>query len=555
MKEISSSTTRCRKDEKMWPPGFRFHPTDQELVLYYLKRKICGRRPRLEVIGETDVYKWYPDDLPGLSILKTGDRQWFFFSPRDRKYPNGARASRATQHGYWKATGKDRHITCNSRTVGVKKTLVFYKGRAPSGERTDWVMHEYTLDEEELKRCQTAGDYYALYKVFKKSGPGPKNGEQYGAPFIEDEWADDEVLELQAVEIFKGKDQVQTPLLDLGETMNRITAEPAFDKQHNVPKAYALPQIAGEETMIGPIIKEADFTERNKASCPVNQHCGADVSFDVTHSTASQFLQDPYEVSSAPKISHHVNEEDYIEMDDLIDPTATLPFVGQPVDYSQLESFAGQPIESFIGQPIENAQFEDGLSEFDLYNDAAMFVRDMGPIDQSLVSHQFINTVENEMVYNLDYHLQSSFNGEDEVNSQLWLHDQQEGFDRGFNSTQPTPDLPTESNENQTEDAQRSFTSALWNFVESIPTSPADASENVLINRAFERMSSFSRMRISGRSTHGGGTGNGVVSNARRAGRKRGGFSFFSVFVAVCAIFWVFMIGTTVSVLGRYVWS
>lgn len=35
-------------------------------------------------------------------------------------------------------------------------------------------------------------EYYALYKVFKKSGPGPKNGEQYGAPFREEDWADDE---------------------------------------------------------------------------------------------------------------------------------------------------------------------------------------------------------------------------------------------------------------------------------------------------------------------------------------------------------------------------
>lgn len=37
--------------------------------------------------------------------------------------------------------------------------------------------------------CQ---DYYALYKVYKKSGPGPKNGEQYGAPFREEDWADEE---------------------------------------------------------------------------------------------------------------------------------------------------------------------------------------------------------------------------------------------------------------------------------------------------------------------------------------------------------------------------
>lgn len=34
-------------------------------------------------------------------------------------------------------------------------------------------------------------EYYALYKAYKKSGPGPKNGEQYGAPFREEEWNDE----------------------------------------------------------------------------------------------------------------------------------------------------------------------------------------------------------------------------------------------------------------------------------------------------------------------------------------------------------------------------
>ncbi|XP_006649289.1 NAC domain-containing protein 86-like [Oryza brachyantha] len=162
------------------PPGFRFHPTDEELIIYYLKRKINGRQIELEIIPEVDLYKCEPWDLPEKSFLPSKDLEWYFFSPRDRKYPNGSRTNRATKAGYWKATGKDRKVNSQRRAVGMKKTLVYYRGRAPHGSRTDWVMHEYRLDERECETDTGLQDAYALCRVFKKTAPGPKIIEHYG---------------------------------------------------------------------------------------------------------------------------------------------------------------------------------------------------------------------------------------------------------------------------------------------------------------------------------------------------------------------------------------
>lgn len=80
-------------------------------------------------------------------IGSTPQNDWYFFSHKDKKYPTGTRTNRATAAGFWKATGRDKIIYSNFKRIGMRKTLVFYKGRAPHGQKSDWIMHEYRLDD------------------------------------------------------------------------------------------------------------------------------------------------------------------------------------------------------------------------------------------------------------------------------------------------------------------------------------------------------------------------------------------------------------------------
>ncbi|CAI0404876.1 unnamed protein product [Linum tenue] len=160
----TSSSTFCAI-----PPGFRFHPTDEELVDYYLRKKVNSRRIDLDVIKDVDLYKIEPWDLQELCrIIGSEEEQseWYFFSHKDKKYPTGTRTNRATTAGFWKATGRDKAIYTKNELIGMRKTLVFYKGRAPNGQKSDWIMHEYRLETDENAAPQAKG--WVVCRVFKK---------------------------------------------------------------------------------------------------------------------------------------------------------------------------------------------------------------------------------------------------------------------------------------------------------------------------------------------------------------------------------------------------
>ncbi|KAJ0601342.1 putative transcription factor NAM family [Helianthus annuus] len=163
------------------PPGFRFYPTDEELMVRYLCPKVAGDDFALRIIGDVNLYKFDPWELPSKAMF--GEKEWYFFSPRDRKYPNGSRPNRVAGSGYWKATGTDKVIMSEGRKVGIKKALVFYVGKAPKGSKTNWIMHEYRLSETSRDNNSSRLDDWVLCRIYKKNSSAEKSIS--GGPSIE----------------------------------------------------------------------------------------------------------------------------------------------------------------------------------------------------------------------------------------------------------------------------------------------------------------------------------------------------------------------------------
>ncbi|XP_006662743.1 NAC domain-containing protein 90-like [Oryza brachyantha] len=148
MAATTSSSSSGSSSDPFAAPGFRFYPTEEELLAFYLRHRLAGTRPDVErVIPVVDVYAYHPSQLAAMageaSVRDT--EQWFFFCPRAERELHGGRPARTTPSGYWKATGSPSCVisSATNRVIGVKRTMVFYHGRAPTGTKTRWKMNEY----------------------------------------------------------------------------------------------------------------------------------------------------------------------------------------------------------------------------------------------------------------------------------------------------------------------------------------------------------------------------------------------------------------------------
>lgn len=125
------------------PIGYRFVPTDEELILDYLANKVVGRRLPSMAVVEADVYGTEPWNL-----LRNGDQEAYFFALRKRKNAVGTRVDRRAGTGTWTLySKKEEYVTTldadgREVAVGCKSSLSFNDGK---NKNSGWIMHEYEL--------------------------------------------------------------------------------------------------------------------------------------------------------------------------------------------------------------------------------------------------------------------------------------------------------------------------------------------------------------------------------------------------------------------------
>ncbi|GJN07770.1 hypothetical protein PR202_ga25630 [Eleusine coracana subsp. coracana] len=139
------------------PPGFRFVPTDAELIVHFLRPKLAGEVLPLPIFFDERILDYHPEQLVE-KYREHGQNRWFFFTRRERKHAGGKRPNRTTPgNGHWNADGE---------IVGCVGTLVFYEASrkkkkedivaavtaaaettaaSPDEDsgKTDWTMYEY----------------------------------------------------------------------------------------------------------------------------------------------------------------------------------------------------------------------------------------------------------------------------------------------------------------------------------------------------------------------------------------------------------------------------
>jgi len=396
--------------------------------------------------------------------------------------------------------------------------------------------------------------------VYQKSGLGPKNGEEYGADFIEEEWADEadhdilgeKYLEEMMKVDFNGDCNRNAkitgavpPLSSLETSLLRIDDDPepslpSFETlhfqiddaieiirepvdNHSFVQEFETKDETIMRTMVLPPSEEILFSDQIQGT--------VDTPMTKTlESLEQELLRSPdsfLEANNFKEQELFAPSNDFVEANDFNDIFQDSNDLVEEHDFNDIfhDSY------DFVEENDFNNIFQDSY----YFSDPYMFLSDQ--FDPNYNGGQLIsNGVENQ---------ETSV-----TTDELWGHlnlDQDTSMDH--NSVNHAASTPTEVNNTRLvglEPTELSSGSFMDQLLDSVPSRPAFASENNLISRAFVRVSSFRAVRSVTEIEPDGGGSNRQV---RRMVNRSGGFLFTSILVCLAFVVWMLLIATVIKVI------
>ncbi|KDP42805.1 hypothetical protein JCGZ_23747 [Jatropha curcas] len=133
----------------MVPHGFRFNPTDEELI-QILDKKASNQEMPLHFIIHANIYDNEPQHLQWSHSEAIGNDERYYYCKRE----NDSRE--VSGRGWWKATSHVKKVHVSKDLIGYKRPLTFHKYKDQLKNRnnaikTNWIMHEYSLQSKETE--------------------------------------------------------------------------------------------------------------------------------------------------------------------------------------------------------------------------------------------------------------------------------------------------------------------------------------------------------------------------------------------------------------------
>ncbi|KAL2461952.1 NAC domain containing protein 47 [Abeliophyllum distichum] len=132
------------------PIGYRFLPKDEELIDWYLRRKISNGLLPADVIKDIDgseLYGKHPKNV--VDNISGHQKSWYFFTHHNEGYDEGEnKGIRIVGDGigFWRGIQAEDSISNSNGEVYASKThWKYFEGPISKGKRTHWMMEEYRL--------------------------------------------------------------------------------------------------------------------------------------------------------------------------------------------------------------------------------------------------------------------------------------------------------------------------------------------------------------------------------------------------------------------------